>query len=349
VVSVATHRSSERHPADRGLRFGRAQARAVANTAAVYRRIFDEDRGLGPADIDERGREAQARIGDFRPGLADEIEGIAAGAGQSPELLFAINARTELLAGGQVAGTGECSTVALLDAQRRSGVLAQNWDFHPDLAASRVVWTVAHADGRTHTTFTEAGIVAKVGTNSDGVALAINFLATERDGGLDGVPIHALCRAVLEEARTLPQAHELITAAPRSASVCMTVAGPDGDGGVAARAFELWPGGTLELETSEGGWLAHTNHFLAAVGARDTLVAGPSGPSTRGRMERLVATLERDGAPEAEAIVELLTSRGGPGLQPIFCADDPAEPWLVRCATLATLVFEVPTGAMRIV
>ena len=29
----------------------------MANTAAVYRRIFDEDRGLGPSDIGERGRE----------------------------------------------------------------------------------------------------------------------------------------------------------------------------------------------------------------------------------------------------------------------------------------------------
>ncbi len=62
-----------------------------------------------------------------------------------------------------------------------------------------------------------------------------------------------------------------------------------------------------------------------------------------------MATLERDGAPGAEAIVELLTSRGGPGQQPIFCADDPAVPWLVRCATLATLVFEVPSGRMRLV
>jgi isopenicillin-N N-acyltransferase like protein len=349
-VPIATHRSAERHPADRGLKFGRAQARAVANTAAVYRRIFDEDRGLGPSDISECGREVQARIGAFRPAVADEIEAVAAGAGQPPELLFAINARTELLAGGQVAGTGECSTVAVLDPERGSGVLAQNWDFHPDLAASRVVWTVEHPDGRSHTTFTEAGIVAKVGTNSDGLALAMNFLATERDGGLDGVPVHVLCRALLEEARTLSQARDLISATPRSASVCLTVAGPDGNAGVAASAFELWPGGTLELAAGdERPWLAHTNHFLAAVGARDTLAAGPSGPSTRGRMQRLVGALERDGSPATERIVELLTSRGGPGLPPIFCADDPRLPWLVRCATLATLVFEVPSGRMSLV
>ena len=42
--------------------------------------MFREDRGLGPADLVERGRQAEARIRAFRPALADEIEGIAAGA-----------------------------------------------------------------------------------------------------------------------------------------------------------------------------------------------------------------------------------------------------------------------------
>ncbi len=349
-MDVATHRSGEPHPADRGLQFGRAQARAVANTAAVYRRIFGEDRGLGPSEIDERGREARERIHAFRPALAEEIEAIAAGACQAPELLFAINARTELLAGGLVAGTapGECSTVAVLDAERATGILAQNWDFHPDLAASRVVWTVEEPDGGSFTTFTEAGILAKIGTNASGVALALNFLATDADGGLHGVPVHVLARALLQEARTVEEARALIAGTKVSASVCLTVAGPDGAGGVAARAFELWPGGVQELEP-RGGRLAHTNHFLAPVGARDTLAAGPSGPSTHNRMRRLAATLERDAAPGGDEIAALLTSRGGEGLDPIFCVEAPDDPWLARCATLATLVLEVPSGRMRLV
>jgi isopenicillin-N N-acyltransferase like protein len=350
VVTVATHRSGERHPADRGLQFGRAQARAVANTAAVYRRMFHEDRGLGPADIGERGRQAQARIRAFRPALADEIEAIAAGAGQSPDLLFAINARTELLAGGVVAGTGaECSTVAVLDGERTSGLIAQNWDFHPDLAWSRVLWTVDDGAGRRFTTFTEAGIFAKIGANANGVALAINFLATDRDGGLDGVPVHVLCRAVLEDARTVQDARELIAGTPVSASVCMTVAGPDGAGGVTACAFERWPGGTEEVAAGpQRPWVAHTNHFLGPIGARDTLAEGPSSPSTHGRMQQLVATLESAPAPDLTQVAELLASRGGPGRVPILCADDPALPWLERCATLATVGLEVPSGRVRL-
>ncbi len=299
--------------------------------------MLHEDRGLGPADIDERGREAQARIGAFRPALAEEIEGIAAGAQQPPELLFAINARTELLAGGQVAGApGECSTAAVLRADG-TGVLAQNWDFHPDLAASRVVWTMERC-----TTFTEAGILAKIGVNADGVALAINFLASDRDGGLDGVPVHVLCRALLEEARTVDDARALIAATPLSASVCMTVAGPDGSGGVTARAFECWPGGVAEVAPEPGrDWVAHTNHFLGAVGARDTLVEGPSRASTCGRLDGLVAALE-DGARDVDELTAALHGDA------IFQSDRDDDPWLVRCATLATLAFEVPSGRMSL-
>ena len=351
-MTVARHHSIEARAADRGLRFGRAQAGAVANTAAVYARIFREDRGLGPVDIARRGRDVDARIRAFRPALAEEIEGIAAGAGQPADLLFAINARTELLAGGALAGAavGECSTIATVDRAHASGLLVQNWDFHPDLRASRVVWTIDEPGGRRCTTFTEAGIVAKIGANAHGVALAINFLASELDGGLEGVPVHVLCRTVLAEARTVQDVRGLVAGTTLSASVCMTVAGPDAEGGVTARAFELWPGGMAELAPEPARpWIAHTNHFLAPVAVRDVIAEGGDGASSRSRMQRLVATLERMPAPDAARLTELLCSRGSPGLAPIFRTEDPELPWLRRCATLATVVFEVPGGRMTLV
>jgi isopenicillin-N N-acyltransferase like protein len=343
-VAVPTHHSREGRPSDRGLRFGRAQAPAVANTVAVYRRMFEVDRGLAPAEISGLGREAEARIRSFRPELAEEIEAVADGAAQSREVLFAVNARTELLAGGQVAGTapGECSTVAVLDDHAGTGVLAQNWDFHPDLAGSRVVWTIEGPDGRRCTTFTEAGIVGKIGVNSDGLALAINFLATEVDGGLDGVPVHVLCRTLLGEARSVDDARSLIAQAPLSASVCLVVAGPSA-GGVTARAFECWPGGVAEIGPEPGrSWLAHTNHFLGAVGARDTLFAGPSRQSTCERLDRLVAVLRHTRGQDARDLTALLQTT------PVFQIDDEDVPWIVRCATLATVAFEVPSGRMSL-
>jgi isopenicillin-N N-acyltransferase-like protein len=343
-VTIARHHSTEDRPEDRGMAFGRAQAATVAHTVATYERILRVDRDLGPAEIEARGREVEARIRAFRPALAEEIDGIAAGARQAPGVLFAINARTELLAGGAMAGgpVGECSTVALLDADGTGALLAQNWDFHPDLAGSRVLWTI---DGCL-TTFTEAGIVGKVGVNARGVALAINFLATDVDGGLDGVPIHVLCRALLEEARTVQDARELVSATPVSASVSMTVAGPDaGGGGVTARAFELWPGGMAEVALeAERRWIAHTNHFLGAIAARDLLADGHDGASTRDRQRQLTDALEGGEVAGTEQIAELLSSRGVAGLEPIYRIDDGELPWLERCTTLATIAFEVPSG-----
>jgi isopenicillin-N N-acyltransferase like protein len=336
---IARHHSTEKRPRDRGLGFGRARAETVAHTVATYARIFQADRGLGPAEIASCGREVEARIRAFRPALADEIEGIATGARQSPEAIFAINARTELLAGGAIAGNAlECSTVAMLDGDR--ALLAQNWDFHPDLAGARVVWTI---DEPGLTTFTEAGVVGKIGVSSAGVALAINFLGTDADGGLDGVPIHVLARALLEEVRTVQDAGALIESTPVSASVAMTVAGPDADGGVDARAFELWPGGVVEVAPDRGS-IAHTNHFLAAIGARDVQGRAALAPSTHDRLRQLTDALDDGLAPDAAQLAELLSSRAG--AQPIFRVDDGLLPWVVRCSTLATLAFEVPSGRM---
>ena len=116
---------------------------------------------------------------------------------------------------------------------------------------------------------------------------------------------------------------------------------------MAACALERWPGGTEEHATGpDRPWVAHTNHFLDPIAARDTLAEGPSGPSTHGRMDRLVATLEGAPAMDGVRIAELLGSRGGPGVAPIFQADDPTLPWLERCATLATIGLEVPSGRL---
>jgi isopenicillin-N N-acyltransferase-like protein len=338
-MTIARHHSTERHPADRGVGFGRAQRTTVVHTVATYRRLFEVDCGLGPQDIAVRGREVEARVRAFRPALAEEIEGIAAGSGEPVEALFAVNARTELLAGGAIAGNPlECSTVAMLDGDR--ALLAQNWDFHPDLAGSRVVWTI---DEPGLTTFTEAGVVGKIGVNASGVALAINFLGTDADGGLDGVPVHVLARALLEEARTVKDARALIESTSVSASVAMTVAGPDADNGVTARAFELWPGGVAEVEPDRGA-IAHTNHFLAAIGARDVQGRAVLAPSTHDRLRQLSDALDDGLTADTAGLAKLLSSRAG--TQPIFRVDHAELPWVVRCATLATVVFDVPSGRM---
>ena len=202
------HRSEESTPGERGEAFGRAQAGPVAHTLAVYRRMFAETHG-----IDAREAGAEVRLPEA---ARAEIAGIATGAEQDELELRAVNARTEILAG---AGPTECSVVGA------GGLLAQNWDWHPDSAASTVIWIVQHQRGW-FATLTEAGLLAKIGLNDAGLGVCLNLLATTADGGLDGTPIHVLLRQTLETCRTVDEAIALLTAAKTSASSAVTVATP---------------------------------------------------------------------------------------------------------------------------
>jgi isopenicillin-N N-acyltransferase-like protein len=349
IPGLTIHRSDEGSPGDRGLALGRAVAGPVANTVAVYTRLFAEDMGLDGAETARLGHEVAVRLSATRPDLVDEIEGIAGGSGQEPDVLFAVNARTELLAGGARAsgGDGECSTVARVAPNGGHSLLAQNWDFHPDLAGSRLVWIVERAGGW-FATFTEAGIVAKTGLNSAGLATALNFLAASDDGGVDGIPVHVLLRMLLDECADADAADSLLRSARMSASACITVVADAaaGGGGGHATAYELSPAGCGAVEADEGR-LAHTNHFLVPQAAVDVVLAGPGSSSTLRRLDQVSAGLRdvRDGT-AVDDLGGLLSTEHGQ--DPVFRRGDPSEPWVIRSATLATVVYDVTERQMWI-
>ena len=148
--SIARHVSAPASPAERGREFGAARAGLVAHTLARYRELFHAAHGLTPEQITELGGRVEASLREDWPGLADEIAGIAAGAGVDARELFAANARTEILSG---AAAPECSVIGVLPGRSADGsvLLAQNWDWHPTLAPSRVLWTIAGPGGRWRT------------------------------------------------------------------------------------------------------------------------------------------------------------------------------------------------------
>jgi len=319
------HVSHEPLPAERGRAFGGAHADAIGLTVRTYRRLF----GMTPPDMRSAGAALAPSLGADH---VEELEGMAAGAGQDVRDLLAVNARTELLAGS---GRAECSVIGRVAG---SGVtLAQTWDWHPDLAPARVVWTV-HLPGDTwFTTATEAGILAKLGLNSHGVACALNFLTCSADGGGNGVPIHVLLRQVLEHAVDARHAVALLCGAPTAASSAVTIASA-GRGGSELVAVELSPGGGVVVRPDADGWLVHANHFLAAP-PRGVDQEPAAGPGSRLRQDHLDA-LVRGGAPPDAALASHL-----PHEEPVCrhveqCADDP---WDDRLATL--LAMRIDPGA----
>ncbi len=292
------HRSDEASARERGEAFGRAHSEAVRHTIAVYERMFAE---LG---VDASGK--------VRVPLAarEEIEGIAAGAGVPVDAVLAVNARTEILAG---AGPTECSVVGA------GGLLAQNWDWHPALAESTLVWIVREPSRRWFVTLTEAGMLAKIGLNDAGLGICLNLLRSSADGGHDGTPIHVLLRQVLATCRSVDDAVALLTDATVSASSAVTVA-TAGD----VATVELAPGGANVLRGAVG---AHTNHFLEPpIGARDTMESESTVPRLQvvRSAPLLDALRSHDGHPDG------------------VCRHlDEALPWAEQVVTVASVVMNL--------
>jgi isopenicillin-N N-acyltransferase-like protein len=248
-TALATLRTDATEPRERGRVAGEALAGRAALCLGSYLPLFAAA-GHGRDDVRRFGTRVLERSGSWHPPLATEIEAFAAGAGLEPELVAALNGRTELLA------LAECTTVG-----RRASAdgpwLAQNWDWYGDAPERCVVWSAA-VEGARFATMTEAGILAKVGVSTRGIAVALNILYHSADGtGELGVPVHLVLRRLLEDAASVEDAWDLVRDTPYSASSCITVVDAHGGG----TCFELSPAGVARIEPIDG-LLAHTNHFL---------------------------------------------------------------------------------------
>lgn len=132
-----------------------------------------------------------------------ELVGVAMGAGLPLEDVMLVNARSELLANCMF-GLSECTSVGvpscLSDSGRALG--AQTWEWLPETESFVQVNHIRPSFGPDVLTFAEAGQLAKIGINSDGLGLCLNFLslpADELNSPDDRVPVHLLIRAVLSQ------------------------------------------------------------------------------------------------------------------------------------------------------
>jgi len=330
--------SAAASPAERGEEFGSRHAAQIASTVDVYRRVF----GI-VGDLDSLGEVALDRIREFAPDLAEEIRGMAGGAGVPVSHLAAVNARTEILAiAARATGTGppsECSTVVCLGDDEAEPVAMQTWDWYPELADNWLEWTITHPDGRRVVTVTEYGIVGKIGVNAYGVGLLLNILHHRADGAGMGVPAHVVARHILDTASTVHSGLSLAGTARVSASSTITLVAARRAGKTAISA-ELWPGGPGHVLPTPDGLLVHTNHFLsdpARIGDLKPLEA----PDTLVRYEVLQRRLTRHaGHADADQVLAVLADHTG-GL---CCHPDPAPTAGPTYATLATIRLDLAAG-----
>lgn len=312
ALSVLYLAIDELDPRRRGEAYGRAVADRLPAIWAAYSGIFESYGLVDPARVREVGPETLEVTKAWRPHLLAEMEGVAAGSGVPVEVIGALNARTEILAGR------ECSTVART-TEPEGPWLAQNWDWFLDAPERCVVLATPE-----YTTFTEAGILGKIGVNRAGLAVSLDILrhTSDRTSPL-GVPVHLLLREILGACESLQDVADLLAASPTSASSCITIITAAGEGAV----FEVTPQAVAQIGPDDDGFLSHTNNFCdAALAPGDKVVP-------EGRHGDLIASRPKTLDDARRALASHATT-------PSVCVHETIKPGLPPAGTAASILMD---------
>jgi isopenicillin-N N-acyltransferase-like protein len=249
-------------PAEMGRRYGTEAADLIRANVESYLSRFERAVGMGRDEVARRGATFGFTTRAHFPRIAQMLEGCAEGADVEPALIYAINARSELLYGNPAQ---ECTSIGVLN---ESTVLAQNWDWHPAQRPYTLLLITRDERGHQVAALTEAGMLAKAGINNSHLGVCVNLIGCDRDGRPGGVPYHVLLRSVLE-ADSLSWATRNAIRAPRSASINLLIGQSHVEGGEIID-LELAPGDVGWLSPQDG-ILVHANHFETSVPVYDTI------------------------------------------------------------------------------
>ncbi len=316
-------------PGSLGLAHGRAASAAIGRNLAFYLRWLGAETKREPKALLALAGSFTAPLRRCFPAQLEELEGIARGAGRRLDEILLLNARTDLAllgraprpappparprAGAPVAADPPgCTSLALSGSAAGRPLLAlgQTWDWQPDLKGGTLVLRLKPERGPRLVTFTEAGMLAKIGMNQHRLGVCLNFLGHKSDdpAAEPGVPIHCLLRAVLGCA-SLEEATKLVAWAPRCASANFLLA--QAGAAPAALDLELTPTALARLLPRDGD-LVHANHY------KDPALApgcdSGRGPSTlnRDRVAGELARKLRASEPDpARRMQRILVSREG--------------------------------------
>lgn len=239
-----------------------------------------------PLDLDA----LRPAIGDHRdvvvkalPELAEEIDGLADGAGIERDAAWLLQLRREVLGYSRVTG-GDCTTYASV---RDRPVLAQTVDLNGNLDDQIAVLSVTGPRHRS-LVLSFGGLLGYLGVNDAGLAVGLNLVL----GGEwePGVPPYLAIRHLLDTADTVDQAIEILGELPLASSRSFMICGQD-------RVVCVEALGT-ERRLLEGDELMHTNHFLDPDFAEHDEINVFAKNSSRRRLE----TVRQAGIPDADDV-----------------------------------------------
>lgn len=266
---------------DLGLQQGTLLKERIHRTVDFYKKHFlqPEDHILEIAGQFRKATEA------FRRDLHQEIEALSRAAEVDPLWIYALNGRTELLN----LNPNECTTLAF----RKEGLIGQNWDWDSEVEELAVILDIEKEDGHRIMTMTEPGMIGKIGMNSYGLGVCLNFMSID-DYQPYGVPLHVLLRSILE-CESVNQALDTVKAHLPGKVGNILISDRSG----AIEDIEL--AGHEFHSASIEDLFVHTNHFLSDVDYDPRFF-----PNTLGRYKKAKELLSLIAHPSVEAMKDVL-------------------------------------------
>jgi isopenicillin-N N-acyltransferase-like protein len=194
----------------------------------------------------------------WTPGLLDEVRGIADGAKQPFDTMFAFQLVDELWVFIDKRAADRCTAVGVARAGSHPAYVAQNQDLEPFRDGFQLVLHIARsASAPEQFVFTSVGLIGASGVNSRSIAIACNTLM-QLNASIDGLPVAFIVRGALAQ-NAGDAAIEFIKSVKHASGQNYIVGTGD-----RVRDFEASAAQVVEFRpASDGSVVYHTNHPLA--------------------------------------------------------------------------------------
>jgi isopenicillin-N N-acyltransferase-like protein len=312
----------------RGKAFGVARRRRIQSSMAAWLASLSGV-GVGDPEIYLAGLLHETHfaqsVRDHAPDLLEELRGIACGAEQSFDLMFAAQLmdeewayRARLSPARQ--GMQKCSSAAIRAASDTI-VIGQNMDLGGFTDGHQIVFRVApHGTEPGALIFSLSNMVALLGVNTRRIAVCVNSLP-QLPTARHGVPVAFVVRKLLQS-HSLSDAVNTVQTIPHATGQHYLLADS-----YDIRSFEASAAGVAEFSSPHPMAVLHTNHPLVESWA----VPSSSGANSIARLKSLKDRL-KVGHPDLEWLKAALSS-----------SDDPDHP-VSRIVTKTPAQPTSPTG-----
>jgi hypothetical protein len=259
-------------PAARGRAHGEALRARIAEKVDRWRSVIAGAYGTDPSDFLARflaGTDFRPTIRRLAPDLLGEMTGIAEGAGQPADLVYALQLMDEEWWFAEEAHE-HCSSVAILPSRPGDPALVgQTMDLPRWFDGSQAIFRFPDRDGAQTLIVTSAGMVGLMGANSHGLAVCMNSLR-RLSNSRTGLPVSCCVRRILT-AHDHDSAVRIALDIPHATAQNYLIADRRAATAVECSANKSIPTRARELPTR----VFHTNHAFENDDERPDAASGP--------------------------------------------------------------------------